>query len=119
MDDKDTILREYRKQFDQSSTQAVGFQFLLWIHDNQANSEYCRKVLVTHDETLGFAEFPDHEDLETFDWDDRVFVAVALGSCTGAVILNATDTDWWDHREALNRHGVKIDFVCPELMRTS
>lgn len=119
LDDHGRILREYRKQFDHVSTQSIGFQFYLWVHNNQANPEYCRKVAVTPHATRGFGEFPGDDDLVMFDYDDRVFVAVALANDRVAVVLNASDSDWWDYREALDRHGVEIDFVCPELMTTS
>ena len=42
--------------------------------------------------------------------------AVALGSVNAPEVLNATDRDWWDYREALERNGVRIVFLCPERM---
>ena len=66
----------------------------------------------------GFEEFPGAPSLAGFDMDDRKFVAVALASGTGPEILNASDTDWWDFREPLERHGVRVNFLCPELMES-
>ena len=51
-----------------------------------------------------------------FDRDDRKFVAVALASGTSPPIVNASDRDWWEHREVLQVHGIEILFLCPELM---
>lgn len=65
---------------------------------------------------LACTDFPDDEMLAGFDRDDRKFVAVAIASGESPPILNASDTDWHDHRQALSRHGVAVEFVCPELM---
>ena len=91
--------------------------FFLWLWQNQANPEYCRKISVTPHEDRGFEEFPDDPDLSAFDQDDRKFVAVALASGTGPNVLNASDTGWWLHQQALHQHGVEIVFLCPELMK--
>lgn len=61
-----------------------------------------------------FEEFPGDEELADFDRQDRKFVAVALTSVNDPTILNAVDSDWWDHLEALNNNGVKVEFLCPE-----
>ena len=116
LDDKYNILREYRKQFDERSLQGVGFQFFIWVHDNQANTKHCRRVVVTPDEERVFEEFPDDNDLAGFDRDDRVFVAVALGGVERVPIVNAADRDWWEYRSAFERHGIEIEFLCPDLM---
>jgi len=29
-------------------------------------------------------------------------------------ILNAVDSDWWHHQDALARHGVRVEFLCPD-----
>ena len=57
------------------------------------------------------------ERLARFDRDDRKFVAVAVGCEPTAEVFNATDTDWWHHRVALEENGVQVRFLCPELMR--
>ena len=75
-----------------------------------------RQVTITPHEQRGFEEFPDDPELARFDRDDRKFVAVALASGTSPPIVNASDRDWWEHREALQVHGIEILFLCPELM---
>lgn len=57
--------------------------------------------------------------LENFDLTDRKFVAVALASGVDPPINNASDTDWWEFRDALARHRVTINFLCQELMTTA
>jgi hypothetical protein len=44
---------------------------------------------------------------------DHKFVAVALAGPQPAAILNAVDGDWWEHHEALERNGVRVEFLCP------
>jgi hypothetical protein len=84
------------------------------LYDNLYNETVCRLVNITEDEN--FVEFPADERLTPFDRSDRKFVAAALGCNPVAEVLNATDTDWWHHREALEDNGVEVRFLCPELM---
>ena len=117
LDDKDLILREYRNNLSLSGQPGRGDEFLYWLWFNQANPQSCRIIPITPDIDRGFAEFPADPALATFDPGDRKFVAVAIASGSAPQILNATDTDWWNHLEALQRHGVYVTFLCPELMQ--
>ncbi len=117
LDDKHLILKEYQKNLSPSGQPGPGDAFFKWVWDNQENPKYCQKVCVTPNEDRCFAEFPDDPRLSRFDRDDRIFVAVALASITNPTVLNASDTDWWDHHDALKEHGVKIKFLCRELMK--
>ena len=116
LDDGNLILAEYKNRLSHSGQPGVGDAFFKWLHDNQANPAYSRKVKVNDDSHRGFREFPSDPGLTSFDWDDRKFVAVALASGTKPAILNASDTDWWHHRSGLHRNGVDVTFLCPELM---
>jgi len=118
LDDAGLILNEYLRQKPHGFPQGPGDAFLVWIYDNQANSQLVRIVPVTPlgNDPQGFAEFPKDADLTDFDADDRKFVAVALASEIMPKILNATDTDWWIHRIALARNKVNAEFLCPCLM---
>jgi hypothetical protein len=119
LDERGLILEEYRRHLSPSGQPGPGDAFFKWLWNNQANLEHCRQVPITRadDGDRGFEEFPDDPDLARFDREDRKFVAVAVASGEPAPILNASDTDWWNHREALSRHGVEIRFLCPDLMR--
>jgi len=120
LDDAGLILQEYLRQRPRSGfPQGPGDAFLVWIHDNQANPAHIQIVPVTplSDDPRGFAEFPADAALVSFDRNDRKFVAVALASGSASSILNATDSDWWIHRSALTRNGVRVEFLCPELMK--
>jgi hypothetical protein len=120
LDDRGLILDEYLRHLSPSGQPGPGDAFFKWLWDNQCNPEHCRQVAVTPvSGRRGFEEFPEDPDLTTFDPSDRKFVAVALASGEQPEILNASDTDWWHHREALSRHGVEVRFLCPQLMGTS
>jgi hypothetical protein len=117
LDEAGVILKQYRQNL-RLGRQTVGANFLQWLLDNLYNPQRCEQVALTPitGDGRGFEEFPDDPDLAAFDRSDRVFVAVAIKSRFRPCVLNATDTDWWCFREALKRHGVIIEFVCPEQM---
>ena len=116
LDDEGQILQEYRNNLHPSGQRGLGEAFFQWLWNNQANSQHCRMVPVTSHADREFEEFPDDQCLASFDRDDRKFVAVVLASGTSPMVLNASDTDWWHHRRALERHGVRVDFLCRDLM---
>ena len=116
LDDKRLILEEYRKRLSLSGQPGYGDRFFKWLWYNQAVERHCRMVPVTPHEDREFEEFPDDPCLASFDRDDRKFVAVALASKSNPQVFNASDPGWWHHRESLCKHGVEVDFLCPELM---
>jgi hypothetical protein len=117
VDERGLILDEYRRSLSPSGQPGPGDAFFKWLWDNQGNPDHCRQVDITPTgDARGFEEFPDDPGLATFDRSDRKFVAVAIASVERPPILNASDTDWWNHRDALSRHGVTIRFLCQELM---
>lgn len=120
LDDGGRILEEYPRPTGQPG---LGDAFVKWVWTNLFDPKVCRLVQIEPHEERGFAEFPDDEDLAGFDQDDRKFVAVAVAAASASgklpPILNASDRDWWDHRDALARHGVDVEFLCPELMKES
>ena len=119
VDDGQFVFNEYRGQLSHSGQPGLGDAFFKWLWDNQANPERCRQISITplDDSGTEFAEFPNDNDLLKFDRADRKFVAVALASGIKPTVLNSSDTDWWLFREALERNGLVLEFLCPELMR--
>ena len=113
---RDLIFQEYEHYFSYSGQPGPGDAFFVWLHRNQYIPQHCRIIPVTLHPERGFAEFPVDPALASFDPGDRKFVAVAIASGTAPEILNATDTDWWNDLAALQRHGVRVTFLCPELM---
>jgi len=112
------IMKEYRKYLSPSGQPGPGDVFYKWLWDNRTNQEVCRQVAITPSGVGdgNFAEFPQDPELAAFHHKDRKFVAVILASGEHAPVINATDTDWWHFREALARHDVEVEFICPELM---
>jgi hypothetical protein len=117
LDEQGLILDEYRRRLSPSGQPGPGDAFFKWLWDNQGHLDHCRQISITPIKGGNFEEFPDDPDLARFDPADRKFVAVAIASGEQPPILNASDTDWWAHRASLNRHGIEIRFLCPELMK--
>lgn len=117
VDDLGQILREYTRSLGHSGQPGAGHAFAKWAHDHQAMPAKVRKVPVTP-RTDGrwrrFDEFPDQANLSTFDPSDQKFVAVALASRENPPILNAVDSDWWQHLQLLQDAGVDVEFLCPQ-----
>jgi hypothetical protein len=121
LDDRGFILDEYRRCLSPSGQPGPGDAFFKWLWNNQANPNHCRKVPVTPLDSgdTDFLEFPDDPELAGFDRSDRKFVATVISDGGGASVINASDTDWSIFREPLERNGVHVRFICPELMNRS
>ncbi len=117
LDDKYLIFQEYDTYLNPSGKPGPGDRFFNWLLLNQGDEQHCRIIPITPNPDREFNEFPNDPTLATFDRSDRKFVAVALAAQTAPQILNAADTDWWQHRAALQQHGITITFLCPELMQ--
>lgn len=116
-DDGWRILREYKTNLREAGQPGVGDAWLKWLLTNLANPKRCQLVAITPIDTPQvFAEFPADPILEHFDKGDRKFVAVSRSHPGHPAILNATDSDWKAHQDALTRHGVTVDFLCPEFL---
>lgn len=116
LDETGCILDEYRGYLHPSGQPGPGDVFFKWLWNNRGNPEVCRFVRITPDLARVFKEFPESDALNNFDRNDRKFVAVAVASGERPPILNASDRDWWDDRLSLERCGVRVEFLCPELM---
>jgi hypothetical protein len=119
IDDGYRILGEYLNYFHPTGQPGAGDRFIQWLLLNQANPTCCEQVHLTPIADLAreFAEFPLDPNLAGFDPADRKWVAIARASRHHPPILNAVDSDWWNHRAALMKHGVRIDCLCPHLQR--
>ena len=117
VDDKGFVLREYTNNLGYSGQPGAGHAFAKWAHDHQAIPASVRQVNITPRADAGwrrYDEFPDRADLTTFDRNDQKFVAVALASGENPPILNAVDSDWWNHQAALRAAGISFEFLCPQ-----
>jgi hypothetical protein len=108
LDDGWEILKEYMRYMSSSGQPGPGDAFVKWALNNLANPDRCECV------PLDMGVFPIDPDLAAFDPADRKFVALALASDSRPAIANAVDSDWWHFREALQRAGVEVIFLCPD-----
>lgn len=116
LDDANLIFNEYKSHLSFSGQPGAGDVFFKWLSDNRYRSDRVTHVTLAEDPRRPgeFAAFPDAPELATFDRSDRKFVATVLTHPARPSVLNATDSDWWDYREPLERHGVSVKFVCGE-----
>ena len=118
LDDGMRILHEYMQHLSLSGQPGLGDSFMQWVWQNQAVDARCERVPLTPMDGDGndFEEFPKAAELAEFDPSDRKYVAAALASCHNPEILNAVDTDWWKFDQSLRKHGVSVNFLCPQCM---
>ena len=119
LDDGGRIWKEYRRYLAHSGQPGIGDSFFRWLFNNRARGDLVVAVSITSrdEDPSDFLEFPNSLALQGFDRADRKFVAVARSHGGNPAILNATDRDWWDYRDALLAVGITIQFVCPEQFR--
>ena len=110
IDDKGAILQEYMRHLDFSGMPGVGDMLFKHVFDHQYRGDRVRRIAITPsvDNGRGFEELPEN----TFDREDRKFLAVAV--VAGAVVLNATDSDWAEHKVLTETLGVQVEQLCPE-----
>jgi hypothetical protein len=110
------ILKEYQNKLSPTGQPGVGDAFLLWALRNRSNPRHCELMTLETAEDNSFAAFPNVPELAAFDPSDRKFVAAARTHPARPPVVNATDSDWHHHRESLEQHGVRIEFLCPAEM---
>jgi hypothetical protein len=114
VDSAGEIFAEYKNYCNAQGQPGIGDLFFREILQN-----YSGKVLrveLAKNPDGSFADFPSSPALIDFDMSDRKFVAAAVKS--GARVVNSTDTDWLEHKGALNDCGIVIEFVCSEDQHT-
>jgi hypothetical protein len=111
------VIDKYRSQLQYRGQPGVGDAFYKHVVDHQFNQKKVRQTLVLKHDERGFEDFPAAEELATFDRSDRIFIALALASPESAEILNALDSDYSEHGEALTNVGVKVREICPQCIR--
>lgn len=107
------ILDEYRKHCSYAGQPGVGDQFFRWAHQN---APMLTNVSLTPHSDRRYDEFPSDQALASFDYDDRVFVAVAIAGPKPNRILNAVDSDYSLHLTALSNAGITVAELCPSLL---
>ncbi|MDE0413504.1 MAG: hypothetical protein OXI47_04145 [Gammaproteobacteria bacterium] len=112
IDSEHLILEEYRGYW-RFSQPGMGHAFFKHVFDMQYQDANVMTVPITRsdDEQRGFEELPRN----TFDRDDRKFLAVAV--VAQAVVLNATDSDWEEAKPLMDKLGVEVEQLCPQYAR--
>lgn len=110
------ILGEYQRHCAPWNPQRPGDRFLQWLLQVQGDPTRCERVelVETGDPARPVEPFPKDPDLDGFDPDDHKFVACVNASAERPHVLNAVDSDWRDYQEPLKRHGVDVQFLCPQ-----
>jgi hypothetical protein len=119
IDNQRLILSEYMRKVNQTGEPGIGDKFLKWILRNQANIKHCEQVTIhsiPSQDKNEFEEFPSDPELEKFDRSDRKFVAVALAVPDRPPIVVAVDRGWTRFHEPLVNNGIKIQFLCPDVV---
>lgn len=112
LDERFRILNEYLKRTQPKNGNRPGDAFVKWALNNRCNIKHVDQVtLLEHDER-GFESFPDDPELVNFDPSDRKFVAVSGAHPDKPPIAQAADSKWLDWAVALERHGIKVEFLC-------
>lgn len=109
VDTEDLILEEYSGRLEFSGEPSVGDKLFIHLVNCQYQEDRVKRVSITPSRKEGaeFAELPRNK----LDRSDQKFLAVAVVS--GAIIVNATDSDWDEHRALTEGLGVKVDQLCP------
>lgn len=110
IDDEGAILQEYKRHLDFSGMRGVGNAFFKHVFDHQYRGDKIRRTPITPsaDDGRGFEELPENR----LDPSDRKFLAVAF--VASAVLLNATDSDWDEHKALTESLGVQVEQLCPQ-----
>ena len=88
-----------------------GNAFLKWLL--QAQQITWVTITPTNAESNKFAEFPPDDGLvNSFDPEDRKFVAVANAHPDKPPILESADSKWLGWENQLKAHGINVEMIC-------
>ena len=115
LDEDGLILKTYRKYLNGKGQPGIGDAFYKHLdhgyHASIVRTPLCRSS------SGDFLAFPEDECLKTFDREDRIFVALAIETKGNPVIVNAVDSDYYHHYDALKKHGVSVHELCQECLK--
>ena len=108
LDLEGTIETEYRKHLRSSGQPGVGDRFYqMVLHSRPGIVE---RITLPKFSDGEYVDFPGGPDLAKFDPSDRKFAALARRE--RIPVINATDSDWLEHRAVLKLHRIKVTFLC-------
>ncbi len=112
LDDGFRILLEYQNKTQPKKGNRPGDAFVKWALRSRSNAILVDEVALVEHEERGFESFPDDAELANFDAPDRKFVAVSAAHPDRPSIAQAADSKWLDWADALQRHGIQVEFLC-------
>ncbi|MGA8169228.1 MAG: hypothetical protein WB816_00085 [Methylocystis sp.] len=102
------IQAEYRRYLNPRGQPGVGDRFYLEVL-NSAPKRIERVELPKRDDGQ-YVDLPQALIDVNFDPSDRKFAALA--NREKSPVINATDSDWLNHRDVLESSGVRVKFLC-------
>ena len=111
VDDKFLILGEYGRRIGQRGQEKSGTVFYKHVWQKMRDTNRVRLISVDPIDREG-RDFSDPILPTNNLKKDAKFLAVAVKA--QATIVNATDSDWTEHRELTDRLGVDVRQLCPE-----
>lgn len=118
IDNKRRIINEYLKKTSPyqerkpPEQKGAGDAFLYWLLQNQT-SKRVRQIEIKESEDGGFDAIQPSQQFAALKADQK-FIAVALADEKRPAILQAADTKWIEHTEALHKRGVTVEFLCEQ-----
>ncbi len=110
LDNQRQIINEYEQEL-RKGEPGFGNAFLKWVFDNYWESQSCDLVSIS---SGGLDEFPKDPELSRFHKHDIKFVAVSISHPSHPPILQAVDSLWWLFKDALERNGIRVEFICKD-----
>lgn len=102
------IQAEYRKYLNASGQPGVGDRFYQEVINSAPR--LIERIELPKGDDDEYTDLPQALIAANFDRSDRKFAA--LGGREQAPVINATDSDWLNHRATLEGNGIRIQFVC-------
>lgn len=105
------VVKEYRRILSKISySNGFNEEFLKWVFMKMSADDY--QFVKIHKEGTSFLEYPNHDDLSSFDREDRKFIALANAHQDKPPIIEGTDCKWWGIVNALKSFGITVVFPC-------
>jgi len=115
LDNQRQIIKEYEQEL-RKGEPGFGNAFLKWVLNHYWESQYCELINIS---LGGLNELPDDPELGKFHKHDMKFIAVSIVHPDHPPILQAIDSPWWGFKDALERNGIKVDFICKDDIQQS
>ena len=108
------ILSEYFKYMNLSGQPGLSDRFFKYLWDHHYNKAFCELVDVEKNEKGIYLHLSGRNDLLAFDPSELKFIAVYLGSKNPVRICNASDSDWNNCKEILQKNNIDVYEILAE-----